>query len=247
MKLTLVMPLYNEEQLLRRSLTSIVQQINQNFELLMVNDASTDQTVTIAQEFIKHHANFRLLNQTTNQGISAARNRGISEAQGDLITFIDGDDWLEPQFTDYFLTCFQDQQLDLAVCGFVKESAKKVLNKISSLSPAYYSKPQLVKQITKMTNGSVMGYTWNKVYRLKTIRKYHLTFAPDLSLMEDQVFNIKYVAVTNRFYVDSTPLYHYWQHGQSATHTYNLQHMKSIGQANYRILKTLYQVKKYHL
>ncbi|UQS82026.1 glycosyltransferase [Bombilactobacillus folatiphilus] len=238
-KLTLVMPLYNEAQLLRRSLDSIVAQINQDFELLMINDASTDQTVQIAQEYIQQHANFYLVSQEFNQGISAARNRGIQEARGQLITFIDGDDWLEPQYTDYFIQKFTQQSMDLVTCGFFKESAKSQ----TTIAPLKRSGPctraHLLKLITQPINNPVMGYTWNKVYRLELIRQKQLWFDSDLPLMEDQVFDVQYVSAAQHFYVDSRQLYHYWQHNQSVTHTYNWTNIKSIGRANYRILKTI--------
>ncbi|UQS83038.1 glycosyltransferase family 2 protein [Bombilactobacillus thymidiniphilus] len=237
-KLSLVMPLYNEARLLPRSLASIVRQTNQDFELIMVNDASTDATLELAQQFVKQHTNFKVVSQPYNQGISNARNRGIEEASGELITFIDGDDWLDPNYVDYFLKAFADPKLDLAVCGFYKESPTLVAKKQRQQQYKIIKRSEMLYQLTKIT-GKVMGYTWNKVYRLAVIQQNHLRFYPDLPLMEDQVFNVQYCTLVNRFGIGTQQLYHYWQHNESVTHTYNLQNVKSIGQANYRIVKTI--------
>lgn len=242
LSLSIIMPLYNEELLLRRCLETITTQVNPNFEVIMINDASTDQTATIAEAFIKKYSNFRMVTQPTNLGISAARNRGIQEAQGDLITFLDGDDWLEPQYTNYFLQAFSKYQVDLAICGYFRESKRKTTKIRGKHLKGLVNRNQVIRHITKIS-GQVMGYTWNKVYRLDLIRAHHLQFADDLSLMEDQVFNVQYAAIARRFYVQPRPLYHYWQHGQSATHTYDLENAKSIGLANYRIVKTILDLK----
>ncbi|RHW48646.1 glycosyltransferase family 2 protein [Bombilactobacillus bombi] len=240
--LSIVMPLYNEERLLSRCLESIEKQINPNFEVIMVNDASTDNTVAVAQSFIKNNPNFRLVNQPKNQGISAARNRGIKEARGQLITFLDGDDWLEPQYTDYFLQSFKNYSIDMAVCGYFKESQHGTIKVWGKHVQGSINRTEIIRHITKIS-GQVMGYTWNKVYRLALIKQNNLKFESDLSLMEDQVFNVQYATVAQNFYVQPQPLYHYWQHVRSATHTYDLENAKSIGLANYRIVKTLLDVK----
>lgn len=242
-KLSIIMPLYNEAARLERCLKSVIAQQDQNFELIMVNDASTDQTPQIATRFIRHHSNMSLLTQPSNQGISAARNRGMRAAQGELITFIDGDDWLEPQYTSYFLQKFAQRPLDMVVCGYVREPQRAPALLHAKHFQGYCGCEEVLRHITK-NSGQVKGYTWNKVYRLALINKYHLQFESDLSLMEDQVFNVQYATHAQHFYIGTQPLYHYWQHNQSATHTYDLESAKSVGLANYRIVKTLLKSKK---
>ncbi|MBA1393322.1 glycosyltransferase family 2 protein, partial [Lactobacillus sp. XV13L] len=207
--LSIIMPLYNEERFLSRCLKSLEAQVNSHFEVIMVNDASTDQTATIAQSFIKQNPNFRMVTQIHNCGISAARNRGIQEAQGQLITFLDGDDWLEPQYTDFFLKTFQHYQVDMATCGYYKESQRGTIKVWGKHVQGLINRTEMIRHLTKIS-GQIMGYTWNKVYRLDLIKQHHLKFESDLSLMEDQVFNIQYAASAHNFYVQPIPLYHYW-------------------------------------
>ncbi|NVY96446.1 glycosyltransferase [Lactobacillus sp. DCY120] len=242
-KLSIIIPLYNEAGHLMKNLQSLLAQTNPDFEVILVDDGSTDQTNALASSWVQEHSQFRLLTLPSNQGISSARNAGIKEAQGELITFIDGDDWVEPNYTDFFLRCFTYYHLDLAVCGYIKEPPKKNAKIPTTTIQGFCDQAEVIRQITKMS-GSVMGYTWNKVYRTDLIRKYQLEFDPDISLMEDQIFNVQYAVHAQNFYIQSPPLYHYWQHEDSASHTHDLESAKSIGLANYRIAKIILANKK---
>lgn len=85
----------------------------------------------------------------------------------------------------------------------------------------------------------VKGYTWNKGYKTSVVRKYHLQFVKKLAFMEDQIFNVKYLSLTDGFYCESTPLYHYWQRQDSMVHDFNLKMLPDNFKANYYVWKII--------
>ena len=94
LKISVVLPVYNGEKYIIRSVESVQAQSYYNWELIVVDDGSADSTPRIVQDFVKTDARIRLIRQK-NQGVSAARNRGIKEASGELLMFLDADDWFE--------------------------------------------------------------------------------------------------------------------------------------------------------
>lgn len=102
-KISVVVPCYNVEQYIRRGLDSILAQTFQNWEAILVDDGATDSTGEICDEYAKKDSRFRVIHQE-NQGVSCARNNGMKEATGELLYFIDSDDWIEP---NCFERCFE--------------------------------------------------------------------------------------------------------------------------------------------
>lgn len=94
--LSIIVPIYNVVQYLRHCLQSLSEQGLEDYEVILVNDASRDNSMGICSEWCQDHPQFRLINHTVNQGLSAARNTGIAEARGEWITFVDSDDFVAP-------------------------------------------------------------------------------------------------------------------------------------------------------
>ena len=115
--ISLVMPVYNVEKYLKRALESVQTQTFKNFELIIVNDGSTDGSKAIAESFCEKNENFILINQE-NQGPSVARNTGLKVCKGDYIGFMDSDDYLEPEFLESLYTAATENDADIACCNF---------------------------------------------------------------------------------------------------------------------------------
>src|SRR6056297_747012 len=96
MTLSVIIPIYNVEKYLKSCLSSVAAQTMKDFEVIMVNDGSADGSAKIAAEFEDNYENFRLVNQS-NQGTAPARNRGLADARGSYIAFLDGDDLAVPE------------------------------------------------------------------------------------------------------------------------------------------------------
>lgn len=95
MRISIIIPVYNVAQHLPKCLESILNQGLEDYEVILINDASHDNSLAICNEWCRENSSFRLINHDKNQGLSAARNTGIKEAKGELVTFVDSDDYLE--------------------------------------------------------------------------------------------------------------------------------------------------------
>ncbi|MDO1605764.1 glycosyltransferase [Lactobacillus sp. YT155] len=239
---TVVMPIYNAEEYLKKSLDSFVDQSFKDFQLIMIDDQSSDDSVAICEQYTKEYENFKLIQHKENQGVSAARNTGIHEANSQYITFVDSDDWVDPEYLAFFVEAFEENDIDLACCGFMVETDKNSKQKgIFKNTGAVVDRNELLKRIIS-ANGSVMGYAWNKAYKLELIKKNDLSFATDVNLMEDAIFNVQYVSTTDNFYYSTKPLYHYYQRKNSTSHNYfAINNIKDVSVANFRIHKQIIQ------
>ena len=234
--LTVIMPVYNMEKYLGRALEALAKQKDKNFKLLIVNDGSKDKTREVAEGYRDRFLYFDIINKK-NGGLSDARNVGMAHVTTPYFTFHDGDDWVDPGYTAYFVRAFDEHpDVDIVSCGFWIDSEKRheshpVGNKQSG---GLIDKREAYLKMTNVFGSPVKGYTWNKGYKISVVKKYHLRFVEDLAFMEDQIFNVKYVSLTNGFYYSSTPYYHYWQRADSMVHDLNPKKIPDNFRANYR-------------
>ncbi len=235
-QLTVIMPVYNMQEYLGRALEALTQQEDRDFKLLIVNDGSTDRTRAIAQSYQDRFPFFRIINKP-NGGLSDARNVGMANVDTPYFTFHDGDDWAAPGYTAFFTRAFAAHpQVAMVSCGFWIDSPdQKVSRQIGHKGARMLTKREAYLKLTNVFGSPIKGYTWNKGYRTAVVRKYHLKFVKDLTFMEDQIFNVNYVSLTDGFYYSSHPYYHYWQRSDSMVHAFNLKMVPDNFRANYRV------------
>lgn len=235
--LTVIMPVYNMEKYLGRALDALANQEDKDFKLLIINDGSKDKTKEIAESYRDKFLYFKLINKK-NGGLSDARNVGMSHVDTPYFTFHDGDDWVDPGYTAFFVKAFADHpEVDMVSCGFWIDSQRRhdshpVDSKDES---GLLTKLEAYQKMTNIFGSPVKGYTWNKGYKTEIVRQHQMTFVKDLAFMEDQIFNVKYVSLTKGFYFTSTPLYHYWQRSDSMVHDLNPKKIPDNFRANYRV------------
>ena len=116
---SIIIPVCNLEKYIRKCLQSVLDQTFHNYEVIVINDGSQDKSQDIIEEFIEtnHLSNFKLINKK-NGGLSAARNDGMSQAEGKWITFIDGDDWIEPNYLFAMMEALEKHPSDLCYAGY---------------------------------------------------------------------------------------------------------------------------------
>ena len=249
-ELTVIMPVYNVEKYLARALDHLAKQDDPNFKLLIVNDGSTDSTRKIAEQYRDQFRYFNIINKP-NGGLSDARNVGIENVDTPYFTFHDGDDWVDSGYTAFFVSAFHDHpDAAMVSCGFWLDYENKEGSIPATKKNVHGMKNKLrTYQLVGNPLGSLMdnhflatpvkGYTWNKGYKLSVVKHNHLHFMSDLAFMEDQIFTVQYLALTDGFYCDSTPLYHYWQRKDSMVHKFNLKMIPDNFKANYFIIRTM--------
>lgn len=249
-ELTVIMPVYNMEKYLARALDHLADQTDPNFKLLIVNDGSKDKTREIAEGYRDKFKYFRIINKP-NGGLFDARNVGMENVDTPYFTFHDGDDWVEPDYTAYFVRAFHEHpEAAMVCCGFYidYEHGDKSIPAAKFKPAKMLTKVQTYREIVNFLGSmffnhaftsSVKGYTWNKGYKSTIVKKHGMEFVKKLAFMEDQIFNVKYIAISDGFYRDTQPLYHYWQRDDSMVHNFNLKMVPDNFKANWFVWKII--------
>lgn len=114
---SIIVPVYNAEKYLANTLDSIIRQSYKNFELLLINDGSTDKSKAICDKFALKDRRIKVLDKN-NGGVSSARNYGLSVAEGEYVIFIDSDDYLTADMLETLVNDIESTKSDVAICGF---------------------------------------------------------------------------------------------------------------------------------
>ena len=209
-KISIIVPVYKVEKYLRRCLDSIVNQTFTDWECILVDDGSPDNSGKICDEYAEKDERFRVFHQK-NAGVSAARNKGIDEARGEFVNFVDSDDWVDSSLLettieyakDYEIVfwgnynCLEDGNI---VAHIPKESS--CINNDEKENELYHLKNNIERF-------EYFGYTWNKMFRMSVIRNHSIKFIEGLTLREDELFTMEYCQYITSLKVISAPLYYY--------------------------------------
>ncbi|ETD72638.1 glycosyl transferase [Pelistega indica] len=161
---SIIVPAYNAEKTLEKTLLSIQRQQHKNVEVLIVNDCSTDKTIEVAERFCLADSRFFLFNQEKNAGVAAARNRGIKEASGEYVCFLDADDWWgEDKLTDQ-LAFMQTNNVALSYMPYVRiqeytGNQLSIVNPPAKLTFNDLLKSNYIGNLTAMVTRTAIGDT----------------------------------------------------------------------------------------
>lgn len=125
--ISVIVPMYNIESELSQCLDSILSQTYTDLDIVLVDDGSTDGTAQVAKDYCARDNRCRLISLSTHRGAGAARNRGIAEARGEYICFVDGDDWVRPVYVERLWRALEKSGADLAVSGLSRHLDRKLL------------------------------------------------------------------------------------------------------------------------
>ena len=200
--LSIIVPVYNTAKQLRRCLDSIVPQLNNKVEVILVNDGSTDNSKDIICDYIDHYNQFRLYDKP-NEGVSAARNIGLKVASGKYVTFLDSDDYVEPDYMRKIIENIhkmEQDELDLMIFGFYRKVGENCRVNLPD------AKGNIIKEIfTQKYNAP-----WNKIFKKSLIDAYELEFPVSMKTSEDFLFLLDYVQNTCKIGVaDECCIYNY--------------------------------------
>jgi len=195
--LSIIVPMYNVELYIGRCLDSLLKQDIENYEIIVINDGSTDQSVNIVREYQKKSNKIKILEQN-NQGQSVARNKGLEEANGKYVFFVDSDDYVVENSLHNILNKIIKYDLDLA--GF--EYWIKERNKLEARNNSYTVYERHLTPGKFITNGLSMLPTWFVMIRKDVMLKNELKFKPslyheDLELLPRVIFSCKNLMMFN--------------------------------------------------
>jgi len=211
-RVSVIVPVYNTEDKLRFCVESILRQTFSDFELILIDDGSTDNSPAICDMFEKTSERIRVLHKR-NGGVSSARNAGLSIANGEFITFVDSDDTLETQFLELAITSTVRNNVDAFYSGLIMETYEKSMvikcDKYAFSYNGVITVKQLLEEMNKMYPLICICGPYCKLFRSDIIKAHGIWFDESLSLGEDTLFNIEYLKCCASVYVSNECLYHY--------------------------------------
>ncbi len=215
---TVVLPMYNAEAYLRETLNSLQAQSFRNWECLCVDDGSTDGSADIVRSYEAQDPRFRLICQE-NAGAAAARNRGIDEARGEYLLFLDADDLINPSLMEICVA--QLHRSSAALCAFehvpLRPEEKRRLTPVDPHTEVISLAP---REHAGSIFRTIAPTPWNKMYRLDHLRTHALRFPTELKRSEDTAFAFMSLALAESVSWVKKPLYYYRQdHCGSLTRT----------------------------
>ena len=214
-KISVIVPVYNVEKYLSRCVDSILSQSFSDFELILVNDGSTDSSEKICDEYGKKDGRVKVIHKK-NGGQSSARNAGIKNSIGEYISFVDSDDWISKDYLDYLYLLIKKYNADVSSANFIftsKENIKFPVYSREKLVKNTYSILQFYLKQDKM-HGKNDFAVWGKLYKKELF--YDVKF-PIGKIYEDNIINFEILKKCNRYVKSSKIIYAYFQRIHSTT------------------------------
>ncbi len=217
-KISVVIPVYNAENHLRECVASLLAQTETDCEFIFVDDGSTDDSAEIISEFAQTDSRIKQIGQE-NQGVSAARNAGISMANGDYLGFVDADDFIEKDMFAVLLTHAEKSSADIVVSNFYAEQGSaKLLVQFDFPVNHFYGKAEIRERIFPyFIEKDLMNSACNKIFRHELIARNEIQFPLGVALGEDAIFNMKAFNKAEAVYYTDYAGYHYREVAGSAT------------------------------
>lgn len=220
-KISVIVPIYNEEKHLEECLDSILTQNLTDIEIILVDDGSTDASPNLIKKYQQSDSRIVAIHKE-NGGLSSARNTGLDIATGKYISFVDSDDWVEPNFLESMYDLAERNSSELVISNYNKIFSDKTLNNCLELADETFSlnKLGLDEYFYSYFFPYIHGHeAWNKLYLNEVIKKHSLRFEKNnIVFSEDQLFNLYYLCHIDTISSVNISLYQYRQHDDSIMH-----------------------------
>lgn len=236
--ISVIIPVYNAQRTLTRCIDSVLASAYGGFEILLVNDGSTDESLAICSAYAERDSRIRLVTQE-NQGVSAARNRGLREAKGEWVVFLDADDFISDDFLD-MVARPEYRQMDLVLFQFAiyspdapaasrDKEAPKGARMEAPMEARCYQEDQMLPLVRRilaprpLDDGFAPDFRTPcaRAYRKSILDQYAIRFSPDIRIGEDLLFNLEYQLRARSCAAIPRTVYFYDVHGDSSSHHFN--------------------------
>ena len=236
-RLSIILPVYNTSKYLKKCLDSILSSTFKDYELIVINDGSPDNSKEIILEYTKLFGEKLKYIYKENTGLSDTRNKGMSLAQGEYISFVDSDDYISSEMYEEMFKKLKEDDFDIVACDImlVYEESKRQKHISSGYINDLTDKEDIKESM-------IIQYpaVWNKIYKKQILENQLFTKGV---WYEDMEFTLKLYPKVNKIGVVRKPLYYYLQRVNSITYTYNEKLYDIISNMN----RTVEEYKQYNL
>lgn len=216
--ISIIVPCYNVGKYAKRCISSIMEQSYEDIEIITVNDGSKDDTLSILESLASKDNRIHIINKE-NAGVSAARNSGLEVATGEYVVFVDGDDYLAPDYVEYMLSLAKRSDADFCMsknCFYRDTEPQVEHDNIQIMTPA--------QATALLISPRVIVGCWNKMFKRSFLNKFRLSFSTSLFYGEGLNFIIKASQLANNVAAGERKVYYYRRNNEaSATSKYNIQ------------------------
>lgn len=209
-KISIIVPVYKAENYLRRCVDSILNQTFTDFELILVDDGSPDRSGEICDEYEQKDSRIRVFHKD-NGGVSSARNLGLDNVQGEYVTFVDADDWIDADNLFKCSSVITNNMLDLLQYSFKRIDNKGRIMQVKKISSDVLD----LKHYLKKENFNMC--VWGNFIKTSIIQLNNIRFEESIKLAEDQIFMIETMSMSRRLQSIDSVFYNYFFNPDSAT------------------------------
>lgn len=206
---SVIVPVYNCEEYLSKCIDSVLKQTWADFELLLVNDGSTDDSGQICRQYERKDSRVRVIDKENGGGAGEARNVGVSNSKSKFIVFLDSDDYMEKIMLETLIRVQTEGDYDVVICGFVEY----VYGESDQFSQYIAYENKKLNDFNSVRNffaehypEGMLGFPWNKLYKRNIIQDNHIFF-PKMRRLEDGIFNTQYFGKCSSCCIIDTCLY----------------------------------------
>ncbi len=205
---SIIVPVYNAEKTIGRCMESILKQEYTNFELIIIDDGSKDDSPAICDQYAANDSRIIVVHKE-NSGVSDSRNMAIDMARGKYLQFLDADDWITPNATRTFVEAAEESNAEMVISDFYRVVENRVSQKGSIDKEGLLTREEFASEMMENPSDFYYGVLWNKLYRRDIVEKHHLRMNAAISWCEDFMFNLEYIRHAQNFYAVQLPLYYY--------------------------------------
>ena len=211
-EISIIVPVYNTRKYLPRCLDSLLSQTFTDFELLLIDDGSTDGSAELCESYAARDSRVRLV-RSERLGVGFARNLGLKEAKGDYIMFCDSDDFTEPEWAQTLLDAVKAHPSSLPNCDYAEYSSRTGQRELVTLKGA--TRDQLVdkSRYFPMAMCGAASHLWTRIFSAEVIKNNDLSFRTDMIQGEDIVFIAEYLMLCDSIYYIRKSLYNWADNG----------------------------------
>jgi len=238
---SVIVPVYNAGDYLRPCLESIARQEPEDMEVLLINDGSTDGSLSVCEEFEAADSRFKVIDQP-NAGVSAARNHGLRAARGKYLQFVDADDRLTPDATPILLTAAEKQGADLVAAHFYRVVKDRCVQRGHIKGERFLNRADYAEQMRKAPANYYYGVLWNKLYDRSIVERQGIRFDEQINWCEDFLFNLEYLRYCRLIAAVPRPVYYYYKReGSLVNSNISLRRTVEMKRTTFAYYKDLYE------
>jgi len=236
-RISIIIPIYNTGEYLHKCIKSILSQTLTDFELILVDDGSVDESCRICDEYAMGDDRIKVIHKE-NEGVSIARNTALGIAEGEYIGFIDSDDWIEPDMYERLYNHAIQNNCDIVMCDAVTKYDDKP-DEQDTITQLQEDALMMKEDISPELLCEIAGSAWRCIYKREMISVKGIVFPENIPLSEDRIFNILAMGYAKAIYYTKTPFYNRYVRKGSAVSKYYGNYLEIIEKVHHGTMNAL--------